>query len=270
MNSSRRTPLAIRQQKGKSPLVCLTAYTYSVAKWADAHVDLLLVGDSMGMVIYGLPNTLGVTLEMIIRHSQAVVRGASQACIVADLPFGSYEAGKVQAFASAQRLLGEGQAQAVKLEGGQSMAETVAFLSQRSIPVMGHVGLTPQAVNVLGGFSPRGMSEAESEIILKDAQAIAQAGAFALVVEAVPYKLGAAISAAVDIPVIGIGAGPDCDGQILVTEDMLGIFNDFKPKFVRHFARVGQDMEAGFAAYASAVRQRQFPSLNESYASPKT
>ena len=265
MSSPRRTPLAIRQQKGKSPLVCLTAYTYSVAKWADAHVDLLLVGDSMGMVIYGLPNTLGVTLEMIIRHSQAVVRGASQACIVADLPFGSYEAGKVQAFASAQRLLGEGQAQAVKLEGGQSMAETVAFLSQRSIPVMGHVGLTPQAVNVLGGFSPRGMSEAESEIILKDAQAIAQAGAFALVVEAVPYKLGAAISAAVDIPVIGIGAGPHTDGQILVMHDMFGISANYMPKFSKNYLAETGDLREAVSRYIEQVQTGVFPGPEHSF-----
>ena len=263
--NKRITPVDIRKCKGADPVVCLTAYTYPVAQKADPHVDLLLVGDSLGVVIYGLANTLGVTIEMMVRHTQAVVRASKRACVVSDMPFGTYEASKEMAFASAWRLIGEGQAQAIKLEGGRAMAPTVDFLSKRSIPVMGHVGMTPQAVNQLGGFAPRGMDDKEAQLILDDAMAIADAGAFALVVEAVSDELGAAITEAISIPVIGIGAGMNCDGQILVTDDMLGLFDDFQPRFVRRFATIGDEMNRAFQDYAQAVRSRSFPDKKEVY-----
>jgi len=224
-----------------------------------------LVGDSLGMVLHGLPSTLGVTMEMMILHGQAVARGLDRALMVVDMPFGSYEESPAQALRSAARLMAGTGAQAVKLEGGQHMAETVAFLVARGIPVMGHVGLTPQAVNALGGYKVQGRG-ADAERVLADAAALADAGAFAVVLEKVPSALAARITAAVPVPTIGIGAGPDCDGQVLVVDDMLGLFGDFRPKFVKRYADLGGVAGAAIAAYAAEVREGRFPAPEHGFA----
>ncbi|MFP5078193.1 3-methyl-2-oxobutanoate hydroxymethyltransferase [Rhizobium sp. YIM 134829] len=255
----RLSPAAIRGMKGGRPIVSLTAYTTPIARLLDPHVDLLLVGDSLGMVLYGLDSTVGVTLEMMIAHGQAVGRGAGQACIVVDLPFGSYQESKEQAFRSAARVLKETGCSAIKLEGGAEMAETVAFLTSRGIPVLGHVGLMPQLVNTTGGYRSLGHSEAEADKIRRDAEAIDAAGAFAIVVEGTVETVAREITAAVSAPTIGIGASPACDGQILVSDDMLGLFNDFKPRFVKHFAELAPQVSAAASAYAEEVRARSFP-----------
>ena len=254
------SPGDIRARKASDEaIVCLTAYTTPVAKALDPHVDLILVGDSLGMVIYGLDSTLGVTLEMMIAHGSAVCRGARRACVVVDLPFGSYQESAQTAFRSAARVMKETGCAAVKLEGGSEMAETVDFLARRGIPVMGHVGLTPQSVHKLGGYRARGRPGQERARIAEDAAAIADAGAFAIVLEAVFEPLAREITADVGIPTIGIGASPACDGQILVTDDMVGLFTDFTPKFVKRYARLGEDLAAAAEAYAKEVRDRTFP-----------
>lgn len=259
---------AIRQRKqdGKTaePIVMLTAYTARQAQLLDEHCDLLLCGDSLGQVIYGLPSSLQVTLDMMIAHGAAVVRGSYQAVVVIDLPFGSYEGSPEQAFASASRVLAETGASAVKLEGGAAMAETVAFLTQRGIPVMGHVGLTPQAVNVLGGYNARGRSNAEAAKIKSDAVALEQAGAFAIVIEGVVEPIAIEVTKAVSCPTIGIGASAQCDGQVLVTEDMLGMFERV-PRFVKRFADVAELISTAAAAYAGEVRARTFPGAEQTY-----
>ena len=260
----RMTVPAVRQRKGGEPLVMLTAYTVRIAQLLDPHCDLLLVGDSLGQVIYGLPSTLPVTLEMMAAHGAAVVRGSYHALVVIDLPFGSYEASPEQAFASAARLLKETGAAAVKMEGGAAMAPTVAFLSERGIPVMGHVGLTPQAVNVLGGYGARGRTPAESKKIVGDAQAVAEAGAFALVVEGVVEPIAVEITQAVEIPTIGIGASARCDGQVLVAEDMLGLF-ERTPRFVKRFGDMAGSISTAAANYAADVRARIFPGADQLY-----
>lgn len=256
----RVTVPAIRQRKGMEaePLVMLTAYTVRMAQLLDPHCDMLLVGDSLGQVIYGLPSTVPVTLDMMAAHGAAVVRGSYHSLVVIDMPFGSYEASSEQAFESAAWLLKETGAAAVKLEGGAAMAPTVAFLSQRGIPVCGHVGLTPQAVNALGGYGARGRNDAEHAKILSDARAIAGAGAFALVVEGVMESLANEIVAAVACPVIGIGASAMCDGQVLVTEDMLGLF-ERTPRFVKTYEDMAGRISAAVGAYADEVRARSFP-----------
>jgi 3-methyl-2-oxobutanoate hydroxymethyltransferase len=246
-------------RKGQTPIVCLTAYTAPIARLLDAHADLLLVGDSVGMVVYGFDSTLPVTLDMMIAHGTAVVRSTQQACVVVDLPFGSYQESPKQAFRAAARLLSETGCGAVKLEGGAEMAETVQFLTQRGVPVMGHIGLTPQSVHTLGGYRARGRGAAESQAILDDATAIAAAGAFAIVVEGVLEPLARAITAAVPVPTIGIGASAACDGQVLVTDDMLGLFSDFVPRFVKHYADLSSTVDAAAASYAADVRARRFP-----------
>ncbi len=255
----------IRARKGHEPVVCLTAYTTPVAKLVDRHCDLVLVGDSVGMVLHGLPSTLGVTMEMMIMHGQAVARGASQACITVDMPFGSYERGREQAFENAARLMAETGCQAVKLEGGRHMADTVAFLVQRGIPVMGHVGLTPQSVNTLGGYKVQGRGHHEADRVTRDAIALADAGAFAVVLEKLPETLGQRITQEIAVPTIGIGAGVDCDGQVLVVDDMLGLFTDFHPKFVKRYAELGETADAAIAAYAADVRARRFPGPEHSF-----
>ncbi len=255
----------IRARKGHEPVVCLTAYTTPVAKLVDRHCDLVLVGDSVGMVLHGLPSTLGVTMEMMILHGQAVARGASQACITVDMPFGSYERGREQAFENAARLMAETGCQAVKLEGGRHMADTVAFLVQRGIPVMGHVGLTPQSVNTLGGYKVQGRGHHEAVRVTRDAIALADAGAFAVVREKLPETLGQRITQEIAVPTIGIGAGVDCDGQVLVVDDMLGLFTDFHPKFVKRYAELGETADAAIAAYAADVRARRFPGPEHSF-----
>jgi 3-methyl-2-oxobutanoate hydroxymethyltransferase len=249
----------IAARKGVTPIVCLTAYTTPMARLMDAHVDIMLVGDSLGMVIYGMDTTLGVTVDMMINHGQAVVRGAERACVVVDLPFGSYQESPAAAYRTAARILAETGCDAVKLEGGVEMAETVAYLTSRAIPVMGHVGLKPQSVRVMGGFAVQGKDEAAAQRITEDAKAIADAGAFALVVEGTWEPVARAITAAVPVPTIGIGASPACDGQVLVTDDILGLFGDFSPKFVKRYAELAPDMEDAIKAYADDVRTRAFP-----------
>ncbi len=257
-------PPDIRARKGGVPLVVLTAYSTPVARLVDAHCDVVLVGDSVGMVIHGLPSTLGVTMEMMILHGRAVVRGARQAMPVIDMPFGSYEESPEQAFRNASRLMAETGAPSVKLEGGQHMAETIAFLSARGVPVMAHVGLTPQAVNTLGGYKVVGRAE-EAEKVMADARAVEAAGAFSVVLEKVPEGLAGRITAALTIPTIGIGAGVDCDGQVLVVDDMLGLFTDFRPKFVKRYAELGKTADEAIAAYAAEVRARAFPAAEHSF-----
>lgn len=246
------------------PLVMLTAYTARQAQLLDAHCDLLLVGDSLGQVIYGLPSTIPVTLEMMANHGAAVVRGSYHSVVVIDMPFGSYEASPEQAFESAAFLLKQTGAAAVKLEGGAAMAPTIAFLNQRGIPVMGHVGLTPQAVNVLGGYGARGRSDAEAEKIVSDAIALDQAGAFAIVIEGVVEPIAIAATKAVACPTIGIGASAQCDGQVLVTEDMLGMFERV-PRFVKRYEDIAGVIDRTVAKYAEEVRTRAFPSEDQTY-----
>ncbi|MGN5373633.1 3-methyl-2-oxobutanoate hydroxymethyltransferase [Sphingomonas hankookensis] len=261
----RLTIPAIRAAKGGTPLVMLTAYTVRMAQLMDAQCDMLLVGDSLGQVIYGLPSTVPVTLDMMAAHGAAVVRGSYHALVVIDLPFGSYEASPQQAFESAAMLLKATGAAAVKLEGGTAMAETVAFLSQRGIPVMGHVGLTPQAVNQLGGYGARGRSAAEAEKIVADAVAVADAGAFAVVIEGVVEPIAVDITRRIACPTIGIGASAQCDGQVLVAEDMLGLF-ERTPRFVKTFGGLADHIGAAVATYADEVRSRTFPGPAQLYA----
>ncbi len=248
----------------EEPLVMLTAYTARQAQLLDVHCDLLLVGDSLGQVIYGLPSTVPVTLDMMANHGAAVVRGSYHSVVVIDMPFGSYEASKEQAFQSAAHLLKETGAAAVKLEGGEAMAETVAFLNQRGIPVMGHVGLTPQAVNVLGGYMARGRDDAEADKIIADARALDQAGAFAIVVEGVVEPIAIDVTNSVSCPTIGIGASALCDGQVLVTDDMLGLF-DRVPRFVKQYENIAALIEQTVATYAGEVRSRTFPGEEQTY-----
>lgn len=265
----RLTVRDLRDRKNGEPIVCLTAYTTPMAQLLDPAVDLLLVGDSLGMVVYGLPSTLGVTLDMMINHGSAVMRGSSHACVVVDMPFGSYQGSKEAAFDACARVMAETGCSAVKLEGGQEMAETIAFLVQRGIPVMAHVGLTPQHVNALGGFRAQGRGNAEAAKIVADAKAVAEAGAFSVVIEGTVESLARNITAEIDIPTIGIGASPACDGQVLVSEDMLGIFNDFTPKFVRRFAQLGDGVRTAAQEYAAAVRDRSFPGMEHCFGVPK-
>jgi 3-methyl-2-oxobutanoate hydroxymethyltransferase len=257
-------PPEIRARKGGVPLVVLTAYSTPIARLVDAHCDIALVGDSVGMVIHGLPSTLGVTMEMMILHGKAVVRGLQKAMPVIDMPFGSYEESPAQAFRNASRLMTETGAPAVKLEGGQHMAETIAFLTSRGVPVMAHIGLTPQAVNTLGGYKVVGRDD-EAAKVMADAKAVEAAGAFSVVVEKVPEGLARKITDALTIPTIGIGAGVDCDGQVLVVDDMLGLFTDFRPKFVKRFAELGKTADEAIAAYAADVRSRAFPEAEHSF-----
>jgi 3-methyl-2-oxobutanoate hydroxymethyltransferase len=257
-------PPDIRARKGGTPLVVLTAYSTPVARLVDAHCDVVLVGDSVGMVIHGLPSTLGVTMEMMILHGRAVVRGAQKAMPVIDMPFGSYEEGREQAFRNAARLMAETGALAVKLEGGVHMAETIAFLTARGVPVMAHVGLTPQSVNTFGGYKVVGRG-AEAEKVMADARAVEEAGAFSVVLEKVPEGLAARITQALTIPTIGIGAGVRCDGQVLVVDDMLGLFTEFRPKFVKRYAELGKLADEAIAGYAAEVRSRAFPAAEHSF-----
>lgn len=254
----RLTAVDIRGRKGGDPLVCLTAYTTPIARLTDPHCDVLLVGDSLGMVVYGFDSTLPVTLEMMINHGQAVMRGSNRAMVVIDLPFGSYEASPQAAFIAASKVLSETGAGAVKLEGGISMAPTIEYLTARGVPVMAHIGLTPQAVNAFGGYTVQGRGEG-AQRVLDDAIAVTRAGAFSVVLEKIPGSLADRITAEISVPTIGIGASACCDGQILVVDDMLGLFTDFKPKFVRRYADLGQTAGEAIADYAKDVRARSFP-----------
>ncbi|KXV02822.1 3-methyl-2-oxobutanoate hydroxymethyltransferase [Gluconobacter potus] len=257
----------IQGRKGGVPLVCLTAYTTPTARLVDQHCDVTLVGDSLGMVLHGLPSTLGVTLEMMVLHGQSVMRGLSRSLCVIDLPFGTYEESPAQAFRNASRLLAETGAAAVKLEGGVHMAETIAFLVARGIPVMSHLGLTPQSVNVLSGYKVQGKGP-DAQRILTDAQAVSDAGAFAVVLEKIPQALAHEITQAIAIPTIGIGAGPACDGQILVVDDMLGAFADFRPKFVKRYAELSKQASQAIEQYAAEVRAGEFPAQVHSFGQP--
>lgn len=257
---SRRTSIVnIRELRGVRPIVSLTAYTAPMARLLDPHVDFLLVGDSLGMVLYGFETTLPVTLDMMIAHGAAVVRGSSRALVLVDMPFASYQEGPEQAFRSAARVLAETGASGVKLEGGEEMAPTIRFLTERGVPVLGHVGLTPQLVNTFGGYRTQGRSEAQTIKIKADARAIAEAGAFGFVLESTMEPVAREIVREASVPVIGIGASPACDGQILVSEDMLGLFNEFVPRHVKRFAELGEGVSAAVAAYAKAVKARSFP-----------
>ncbi len=242
----------------------LTAYTARQAQLLDAHCDILLVGDSLGQVIYGLDSTLPVTAEMMIAHGAAVVRGSYHSLVVVDMPFGTYEGSKEQAFETASKIMAETGCAAVKLEGGQAMAETIHFLTNRGIPVMGHVGLTPQAVNVLGGYAARGRSQQEHDKIISDGQAVQDAGAFSVVLEGVIEPIAVSMTKALEIPVIGIGASADCDGQVLVTEDMLGMFERV-PRFVKRYEDIASVIDKTVATYAEEVRKRTFPTKDQTY-----
>jgi 3-methyl-2-oxobutanoate hydroxymethyltransferase len=260
----RLTVPALQDRKGKEPIVALTAYTMRMAQLLDPHCDLLLVGDSLGQVIYGLPSTIPVSLDMMCAHGAAVVRGSWHALVAVDMPFGAYEESPEQAFRNAARVMKETGAAAVKLEGGVAMAATVAFLSQRGIPVIGHIGLTPQAVNALGGYGARGRGNAEHAKILDDARAIAAAGAFSIVVEGVVETIAREVTAAVSCPVIGIGASAECDGQILVIDDMLGMFERV-PRFVKRYGALAEEIGKAVESYAADVRTRAFPTSEQTY-----
>jgi 3-methyl-2-oxobutanoate hydroxymethyltransferase len=257
-------PDDIKSMKGTTPIVSLTAYTTPMARMMDGVCDFALVGDSVGMVLHGMPSTLGVTMEMMILHGQAVARGLTTTMLVIDMPFGSYEESPKQAFSNAARIMRETGAAAVKLEGGRHMAETIAFLVARGVPVMAHIGLTPQSINTLGGYKVQGRAD-QADALLADARAVADAGAFSVVLEKVPATLADRITAEISIPTIGIGASVGCDGQILVVDDMLGLFTAFKPKFVKRYATLGADGEAAIRAYADEVRARSFPAAEHTF-----
>jgi 3-methyl-2-oxobutanoate hydroxymethyltransferase len=253
------TPPLIKARKGGEPIVCLTSYTASMTELVDPHVDLILVGDSLAMTVYGMTSTVGVTTEMMIVHGRAVARAARHACVVVDLPFGSYEESPAQAFRTAARIMAETGCAAVKLEGGSDMAETIHFLTRRGVPVMAHIGLTPQSVNALGGYRVRGRAEAEADAISADAEAVSEAGAFGVVVEKTSEPLARAITQRIAAPTIGIGASVGCDGQILVVDDLIGMFTAFRPKFVRRYAEVAVSVQQAVRSYAEDVRARRFP-----------
>ena len=259
----------LRDRKGGEPIVVLTAYTAPQAKILDPHVDMLLVGDSLGMVVYGLESTLGVTLDMMIAHGAAVRRGSEHACVIVDMPFASYQESPAQAYRNAARVMTETGCAGVKLEGGVEMAPTVEFLVKRSIPVMGHIGLMPQSVHAYGGFRVQGRGEEDGRAIVEDARAVADAGAFSMVVEGVIEPIGREITDLVSVPTIGIGASPRCDGQVLVTEDLAGLFSDFTPRFVRRYAALGDTLGEAAAAYARDVRTRRFPGPEHCFGVPK-
>ena len=254
----------IAARKGGEPIVCLTAYTFPMAQILDEVCDILLVGDSVGMVLHGLPNTVGVTMDMMVLHAQAVMRASRRALVVVDMPFGAYEGAPEVAYANAARLMKETGAQGVKVESGPTVPDTIAYLTRRGIPVMGHVGLRPQSVLVDGAFKAKGRTEVERERVLAEAHDTAEAGAFAIVVEGVAEALAADITAAVAVPTIGIGASPACDGQVLVLDDMLGLF-DWTPRFVRRYADLRGEIGRAVKAYAEDVRARRFPGPEETY-----
>jgi 3-methyl-2-oxobutanoate hydroxymethyltransferase len=260
----RLTAPDIRARKGGEPIVCLTSYHAHTARIVDAHCDVILVGDSLGMVMHGLETTVPVTLEMMILQGHAVMRGSKRALVVVDMPFGSYETSKEQAFTNAARVMKETGCGAIKVEGGKRMAETIAFLAERGVPVMAHVGLTPQAINTIGSFRAQGRDETDWARIEEDAISVSQAGAFSVVIEAVAEPLARKLTSVVSIPTIGIGASPACDGQILVLEDMLGL-SPRVPKFVKRYGTLGPGIEKAVADYAAEVRSRAFPGPEHVY-----
>jgi 3-methyl-2-oxobutanoate hydroxymethyltransferase len=268
-DTKRLTAPDLRARKGTTPIVMLTSYHAHTARILDGYCDAILVGDSLGMVMHGLETTVPVTLEMMILQGHAVMRGSKRALVVVDLPFGSYEQSKEQAFATAARVLKETGCGAIKLEGGQRMAETIRFLAERGVPVMAHVGMTPQSVNTMGGFKAQGRDPSGWAPIAADAKAIADAGAFAVVLEAIAEPLAAQITREIAIPTIGIGASPACDGQVLVLEDMLGL-SEWTPKFVKRFTSLGPAIETAVASYAAEVKSRRFPGPEHVYQVRKT
>lgn len=259
----------IRTMKGGTPIVALTAYTAPIAKLVDEVSDFILVGDSLAMTIYGDSSTVGIDLDTMIRHGHAVARACHHACIVVDLPFGFYQKGPEQAFESASRILRETGCDAVKLEGGAEMAETVKFMTERGIPVMGHIGLTPQSINTMGGFKTQGKDDASRQKLLADARAMDDAGCFAVVIEGVVEDIAIELHEALSVPSIGIGASVACDGQILVTDDVIGMFDDFKPKFVKRYAQILPTLREAIGTYATEVRGRSFPSEDYIFTAPK-
>jgi 3-methyl-2-oxobutanoate hydroxymethyltransferase len=260
----------IQARKNGEPIVALTSYHAHTAGLLDRYVDVILVGDSLGMVMHGLETTVPVTLDMMILQGRAVMRGSKRALVVVDMPFGSYEESPQQAFRNCARVLKETHCGAIKLEGGTLMAETIRFLSQRGVPVMAHIGMTPQSINTLGSFRARGRDESEWDKFLADARAVAEAGAFSVVVEAVAEPLAKKITQEIAIPTIGIGASPACDGQILVLEDMLGLSSRV-PKFVKRYGELAGQIEASIKGYADEVRARKFPAAEHTYPlKPKT
>lgn len=263
----KNTVATFRQQKeNNEKITMLTAYDYSTAKLMDeSGINGILVGDSLGMVMLGYEDTLSVTMEDMIHHTAAVARGAKNALVVADMPFMSYQTSVYDAVYNAGRLMKEGRCQAVKLEGGAAVCPQIKAITDAAIPVMAHIGLTPQSVNAFGGFKVQGKDESNAKRILAEAKAVEEAGAFAVVLECVPAKLAEVVTKAINIPTIGIGAGKDCDGQILVYQDMLGMFSDFKPKFVKHFANVGEAMRAGFKAYIEETNKGTFPAVEHTF-----
>jgi len=263
-SQKRLTAPEIASRKGGEPIVALTAYHAHTAAIADKYVDFLLVGDSLGMVMHGFETTLPVPLELMIMHARAVMRGAKRALVVVDMPFGSYEESPSQAFHNAARVIKETQCGAIKLEGGRRMGETIRFLTERGIPVMAHIGLTPQSINVLGGFKTQGRSRDEWAAIEEDARLVTEAGAFCVVLEAIAEPLAAKITHTIAVPTIGIGASAKCDGQILVMEDMLGL-SPRVPKFVKEFGKVGKAIERAIRDYAQEVRSRSFPASDHTY-----
>jgi 3-methyl-2-oxobutanoate hydroxymethyltransferase len=265
----RLTAPDIRARTGATPIVMLTSYHAHTARILDQHCDAILVGDSLGMVMHGLETTVPVTLDMMILQGHAVMRGSKHALVVVDLPFGAYEVSKEQAFTAAARVLKETGCGAVKLEGGQRMAETIKFLAERGVPVMAHVGMTPQSVNAMGGFRAQGRDPADWAPIAADARAVAEAGAFAVVLEAIAEPLAAQITREVAVPTIGIGASPACDGQVLVLEDMLGL-SPWTPKFVKRYTSLGPAIETAVASYAAEVKSRRFPGPEHVYTVKKT
>ena len=260
--------LSVRRNKvseGRPPLVAVTAYDYTFAKLVDGLVDIVLVGDSLGMVVQGHPNTLSVTLDNMVYHSRCVSAGLTNAHLVVDMPFMSYQINLESALKNAGRLISEGQAHAVKLEGGVSITKTVSKMVEVGIPVMGHIGLTPQSVHALGGYKVQGKTASARESIIQDAIALEDAGAYSIVLEGIPTELAKAINERVKIPTIGIGAGPHCDGQILVLQDFLGLNVDFQPKFVKQFAKLAEETRSAVSAYATEVRQKSFPEKEHSF-----
>ena len=263
----KNTVATLQQQKlDGDKITMLTAYDYSTAKLVDeCGVNTILVGDSLGMVMLGYEDTISVTMEDMIHHTSAVTRGAKNALVVGDMPFMSYQTSVYDAVVNAGRLMKEGRCQAVKLEGGASVCPQIKAITEASIPVVAHIGLTPQSVNAFGGFKVQGKSEADARRLIEEAKAVEAAGAFAIVLECIPAKLAKLITESVSIPTIGIGAGADCDGQVLVYQDMLALFSDFKPKFVKHFANAGEVMKQGFTDYIKEVKEGTFPAAEHTF-----
>ena len=268
--STRKSPAEIKSSKNPAnPLVCLTAYSTPMAEILDAHCDLILVGDSVGTAVHGMENTLGVTLEMMIMHGQAVMRGVKRACVVVDMPYGTYEHNAENALRNAQRLMKETGCDAVKLEGGEDQAGTIAYLVDHGIPVMGHIGLQPQSVVKEGGYKIKGRSDEEIEHLMVDARAVDEAGAFAVVIEGTQEDVAARLTQAISIPTIGIGASASCDGQVLVIDDMIGMLAGHTPKFVKKYAHVRDTIDEAVKNYAADVRTRAFPTADYIYAPKK-